>query len=167
MKLSSLKAGENVFIDANIFIYHFSGASEECREFLKDCEAEKFNAFTSTTVLAEVCHRLMMFEAVKQELVKNKQVAAQLQKKPEIVKKLSQYYAQITNVLSWNINIIPPPEDIFVKSQIYRSRFGLLTNDSFIPVFMTLIPTTNLASADKIFSSIPHLQLYSPSDFSL
>ena len=37
MKLTEIPEGEAVFIDANIFIYHFAGASEECKEFLKDC----------------------------------------------------------------------------------------------------------------------------------
>ena len=34
MKLTEMPEGET-FIDANIFIYHFAGASEECKEFLK------------------------------------------------------------------------------------------------------------------------------------
>lgn len=37
MKLYELKAGENVFIDANIFIYSFGAQSAECRELLLKC----------------------------------------------------------------------------------------------------------------------------------
>ena len=164
MRLDEIPSGEKVFIDANIFIYHFTGASEECREFLKGCTQNKFTAFTSTTVLAEVCHRLMAVEAVKRALVQPKQPAMALQKNPAAVKKLSEYYVQITNVLGWGIHIISPHENIFVKSQIYRQRFGLLTNDSMVPVFMEEAGTANLASADQIFASISHLKIYSPAD---
>jgi len=38
MKLSEIESGESVFIDANIFIYHFTGISEESSFFLKQCE---------------------------------------------------------------------------------------------------------------------------------
>ena len=164
MKLSEIKNNDRVFIDANIFIYHFTGISEECKEFLKDCAQKRITAFTSTTVLAEVCHRLMAIEAVRSGIAKPGQPASYLQKKPAVVKKLSEYYTQMTNILSWDIQIISPPVNIIIKSQIYRQRFGLLTNDSFIPVYMEEANTSDLASADHIFNTIPHLNLYSPSD---
>ncbi len=164
MNLNEVRPGESVFIDANIFIYHFTGASEECREFLKNCAQNKFTAFTSTTVLAEVCHRLMAIEAVKRGLVVSKQPSSTLQKNPALVKKLSEYYVQMTNILGWGIRIMDPRENILVKSQIYRQRFGLLTNDSLIPVYMEESGTPNLASADKMFAAIDHLNVYSPSD---
>ena len=164
MKLDEVPPGEKVFIDANIFIYHFTGASQECKEFLKDCAQNKFTAFTSTTVLAEVCHRLMAVEAVKKGLVSPKQPSMALQKNPAAVKKLSEYYVQMTNILGWGIHIINPRENIFVKSQIYRQRFGLLTNDSMIPVCMEEAGTANLASADKMLASIDRVNAYSPCD---
>ena len=167
MKLNEIEPGENVFIDANIFIYHFTGISQECKEFLKDCTQKKFDGFTSTTVLAEVCHRLMAIEAVKLGLARAKQPSSYLQKNPAVVKKLSEYYMQMTNIFGWGIRIVSPDENFIIKSQIYRQRFGLLTNDSLIPVYMEKAGAANLASADKVFSSINHLKLYSPGDINL
>jgi predicted nucleic acid-binding protein len=37
MRLDEIEPGEKCFIDANIFIYHFTGASEECSSFLTRC----------------------------------------------------------------------------------------------------------------------------------
>lgn len=34
MGLSDIEAGSGVFVDANIFIYHFTGVSEECSNLL-------------------------------------------------------------------------------------------------------------------------------------
>ena len=164
MKLEEIEAGQSVFIDANIFIYHFTGMSVECKEFLKACTVKKFNAFTSLTVLAEVCHRLMAIEAVKLGLTQSKQPASYLQRNPAAVRKLSEYYEQMTNILGWGIGIVNAGENFIIKSQIYRHRFGLLTNDSLIPAHMEEAGTSNLASADKIFNAIGHITLYSPSD---
>ncbi len=164
MELTELKDNEAVFIDANIFIYHFAGASSECKEFLKRCANRKISAFTSNEILAETCHRLMAIEALKLKITGPARPALALQENPALVKKLSEYYTQITNILSWQIEIMPAPQGLFIHSQIYRQRFGLLTNDSLIPVYMETAGIDNLASADKIFSAIPHLKLYSPSD---
>ncbi|GFP41484.1 hypothetical protein HKBW3C_00609, partial [Candidatus Hakubella thermalkaliphila] len=39
MRFDELPMAEAAFIDANIFVYHFTGISEECSRFLKRCEA--------------------------------------------------------------------------------------------------------------------------------
>lgn len=166
MKLTDIPEQAVVFIDANIFIYHFVGASLECKKFLSRCAQKEISGVTSSTVLAEVCHRLMIIEALKFGKIRPQKPLAQLQKKPHIVKGLAEYFIQVTNILSWKIQILSPSEDIVMRSQIFRRQFGLLTNDSFIPVFMADAGTVHLASADQAFGQIPRLQLYAPSDIS-
>src|SRR5262245_52369529 len=46
MKLEEVPRGERVFVDANIFIYHFTRLSLECRAFLSRCESGEVQAFT-------------------------------------------------------------------------------------------------------------------------
>ena len=36
--LEQVERGARVFIDASVFIYHFTGASLDCRRFLETCE---------------------------------------------------------------------------------------------------------------------------------
>ncbi|MBU4304244.1 MAG: type II toxin-antitoxin system VapC family toxin [Candidatus Omnitrophica bacterium] len=164
MKLSDLKKDEIVFIDANIFLYHFTGVSKDCRDFLKRCEAKELYGITGVTILAEVCHRLMIAEAIKNGYIQTSKPAVQLQKKPAVIEKLFEYSAQVMNIATWGIKVISPPEDIILSSQIYRTECGLLTNDSFIPVYMQIANTEKLASNDRAFSAVPSLQLYAPVD---
>lgn len=164
MKLNALGDGEHVFIDANIFIYHFNGSSNECSDFLDACSQKKFTAFTSTVTLTEVCHRLMMLEAVSRGLIPMKQPSPALLKNPSIVKKLNEYYVHLTGIMEWGLTILSSTEHILIKSQIYRQRYGLLTNDSLIPAIMQEAGIINLASADKAFQTIEHLKVYSPTD---
>lgn len=164
MILNELKTQDVVFIDANIFLYHFTGVSDGCKEFLKRCETKDLLGVTGLTVMVEVCHHLMIAEAIKQELISTAKPTVQLQKKPEVVKKLFEYSAQVMNIINWGIRIIIPPSDILIRSQVYRTQFGLLTNDSFIPVYMKLANTDKLATLDQAFISIPSLQIYSPFD---
>ncbi len=166
MKLSELKTGDYVFIDANIFLYHFTGVSKDCREFLKRCESKDLFGITGLTVIVEVCHRLMLAEAIKHGFIRSTKPTIQLQKKPEIIKRLSEYSAQVMNIMSWGIRVINLPEDILLESQIYRTQFGLLTNDSFIPIYMKLANADKLATNDRAFVRIPSLGIYSPADIS-
>lgn len=164
MKLSELTAAEPVFIDANIFLYHFTGASRECKEFLQRCEAQELSGITGVTIMAEVCHRLMLAEAIKRGFISSSKPAMQLQKKPEIIKRLSEYPAQMTNIMGWGITILPAPENILAESQVFRTQFGLLTNDSCIPVYMKAAGASKIATNDRAFRSIPSLHVYTPSD---
>ena len=58
MTFGELPNGASVFIDANIFIYHFGGQSLECRNLLERCPRRELVGFTSTFIVAEVLHRL-------------------------------------------------------------------------------------------------------------
>ena len=61
MKLDEIEGSSEVFIDANIFIYHFTGVGDQCSDFLNRCEQGDLIATTSVNVLLEVLHRLMIF----------------------------------------------------------------------------------------------------------
>jgi predicted nucleic acid-binding protein len=167
MTLSDLQDRDRVFVDANIFIYHFTGLSEQCRDLLQACAGGSMTGYTSNSILAETCHRLMTIEAVSRGHVKGNSPAAQLQKKPDLVSKLYEYYQQLTIILNWNIRVLNDPDDIFIRSQVYRQRFGLLTNDSLIPVYMETEDIPFLATADRQFNDIPGVNVFSPADISL
>lgn len=62
MFLFDLKDGSSIFIDANIFIYHFCRKSRfnpVSSDFLERAEGGKINGITSTSVILEVTHRIV------------------------------------------------------------------------------------------------------------
>ena len=69
MTFEAIEDDSSVFIDANVFIYHFGGASAQCAALVQRCETGDLRGFRSVLVLAEVCHRLMVTEAVEKKLV--------------------------------------------------------------------------------------------------
>ena len=60
--LADIPSGSRVFIDSNIFIYHFLDLSEICTSFLERIGAHEIRGFTSEVVMAEVLHKLMVAE---------------------------------------------------------------------------------------------------------
>jgi predicted nucleic acid-binding protein len=57
--IEEIPARSRVFIDSNIFIYHFLDLSEDCSNLLERAERREIRAYASTVVLGEVLHKLM------------------------------------------------------------------------------------------------------------
>jgi len=62
LTFNEIADGQNIFIDANVFVYHFTGLSKECSNFLLRCETGLLNAFTTVGVVMEVLHRLKRYQ---------------------------------------------------------------------------------------------------------
>lgn len=164
MRFEELPDGSQVFIDANIFIYHFSGVSNECTSFLERCEREEIFGFTTTNILLEVMHCLMMLEAVIGGFVTLGSVAKKLKSRPEIVRQLHIYAEQIEKIPAMNINIVPVTEELCLKALPWQQKYGLMTNDSILLVACQEYNCWNLASNDQVFERIEALTLWKPSD---
>jgi len=107
MSLVDLQSGDRVFIDANIFIYHFGGQSLECRVLLERCARRNLSGYTSTPVLAEVLHRRMVAEAIAQGLVTAKTAVRKLGETPEMVRHLTVYQEDVSKISQMHITILP------------------------------------------------------------
>ncbi len=103
MTLDEIEEGSAVFIDANVFIYHFVGASPQCTAMLARCESRKLRGATSALVLAEVCHRLMTIEAVERKLVAPRNVVSKLATRPDLLRQLMTYETAIEPSLRWEL----------------------------------------------------------------
>ncbi len=167
MSLRRIKSGSEVFIDANIFIYHFTGVSDECTDFLLRCEEGDITGITSVNVILEVLHRLMMIEAVRKRLVKPPDIVKKLQKNPGKIKRLSEYFINTQKILEMNIEVKPISFETILKSHSFRVGYGLMVNDSLIVATMYEEGIRALATNDSGFKKIDGLSLFSPTDVSI
>lgn len=164
MRLEELPAGSRIFIDANIFVYHFSGVSEECTSFLERCEREEILGLVTTNILLEVMHRLMMLEAVTRGLVAPGNIAKKLKGKPEIITGLAIYADQVKKIPAMNISVIPLSEELCFQALNWQQQYGLMTNDSILLAACREYNCWNLASNDRVFSRVKEITLWQPAD---
>jgi len=167
MILDSISSGSSVFIDANIFIYHFTGVSNECSNFLGRCEHGDLVGITSVNVLLEVLHRLMMVEAFKKNIVKPPNIVKKLKKYPEKIKQLHDYFANTQKISEMGIIVKPISWETILKSQTVRLRYGFMVNDSLVVASMEEENLSLLATNDTGFSILDGFSLYRPSDLEL
>ena len=166
MKLEDLPGGTPIFVDANIFIYHFSGISLECRAFLQRCEFRQVEAFTGVHIVLEVMHRLMMLEALQKGLITGGQPARRLKEQPEIIKVLREYNQSVQQIPRLNIRARTITSGVVRASEAIRVQNGLMTNDSITVALMRKLSLTAIATADADFDDISALRVYQPGDIS-
>ncbi len=164
MKLSEVRAGEKVFIDSKVFIYHFTGVSEESTLFLRRCEEEELTGLTGINIVIEVLHRLMMIEAVTKELVQPGDVAKKLKNKPEIVKQLTEYETNTLSIMDMGIEVLSLSVETIKASLQFRRESRLLISDSLTVAMMDMEDIINLATLDKDFTRIEEINVYGPDD---
>ena len=164
MRFDALRNGDNVFIDANIFIYNFGGQSAECKDVLLRCAKGELRGITSTFILAEVLHRLMVAEAIEKKFITDKNPVKQLKEHPEIIKKLSTYIHDVEKIWDMNLEVLELTYEYIKISAAVRRSEGILTNDSMVVAVMRDIGVPNLLTNDNDFDRIEWLHLYKPSD---
>ncbi|MGH7332565.1 MAG: type II toxin-antitoxin system VapC family toxin [Candidatus Rokuibacteriota bacterium] len=167
MTLAEIEDGASVFVDANVFVYHFAGASSDCTALLRRCETGEVQGYTSALVLAEVCHRLMMIEAVERRLVAAGNIARQLARRPDVVRQLVIHDASIQAIPAMGIEIIDVTEATMRLALRHQGRYGLLTNDSLIVASMQQRGLRLLATADRRLSVVDEVEVRVPTDLSL
>ena len=167
MKLSEIERDSEVFVDSNIFIYHFTGVSDECSDFLNRCERGDFTAVTSVNVILEVLHRLMMVEAVRKNLAKPPNVAKKLNKAPQKLKRLNEYFINAEKIPDMGIVVKPMTFPTIIKSHTVRLACGLMVNDSLVVASMQEEGIHLLATSDKAFERVDEIDVCSPGDVDL
>jgi predicted nucleic acid-binding protein len=181
--LKEIETGAAVFIDANIFLYHYAGISEDCTEFLGRCASGELKGTTAAHLVAEVLHRAMIMEAMAKNLapksnVKGRAFAAEvdprakpgapsavvakLKADPGIVRRLSDHAAAGAAIMDMGVDVIPLTAEILRASGWVRSQSGLLVNDSLTVATMRACGITALATNDEDFARIEGIRLYRP-----
>ena len=167
MKLLDIKTGSEVFVDSNVFIYHFTGVSDECSDFLSRCERGELIEMTTVNVILEVLHRLMMVEAVRKNLVKPPNLVKKLSKAPQKLKRLNEYFVNTEKIQDMGIAIKPLLFETILKSHMIRLTSGLMVNDSVIIASMKEEGVKLLATGDKAFEKLDEINVCSPQDIKL
>jgi uncharacterized protein len=166
MTLADIEDGAGVFVDANVFVYHFVGASSECTTLLRRCETGEVQGSTSALVLAKVCQRLMMIEAVERRLVAAGNVARKLARRPDVVRQLTIHDASVQAIPAMGIEIVGVTETTIRLALRHQSRYGLLTNDSLIVASMQQQGVRLLATADRRLAVVDEVEVRMPTDVS-
>ena len=167
MNLDQVLRGASLFVDANILIYAAERRSIQCRRFLERCASETIFGFSTTIVLAEVCHRRMINEAKEAGIIRGSNPARALGKAPARIAQLSIYAENVRMLLQGEIEFESVHCDDFYVALELQKQHGLLTNDALNLAVAKRLGMTEIATADAHFDHIQGLIVYKPDDLLL
>ena len=161
--LSEVPGGTALLLDANIFIYGFTGESGQCDQLIERCRNEEVFGVTTSEVVGEVCHRLMIREALETGAVSRPAVAA-LRSRPETIRSLEKYWELTVRIFRSNLLVLASGEERHLKAQQTRSKYGLLTNDSLLVAAALECGIGAVATRNTDFDRVAEITVYRPTD---
>jgi predicted nucleic acid-binding protein len=139
MTFDDLAAGQSVFLDANTLVYHFEPHPDfgpACNQLISRVERQDVSAFTSTHILTEVAHRLMMIEAAALPGWTPSKVRQRVQGHPAAVQGLSRFRAAVESVVNSRIQILSIAPPLIVAACRVSQQTGLLSNAALLVAVM-------------------------------
>jgi len=164
--LRALPTDSRVFIDANIFLYTILGHprfKSPCKEFLIKLENGVYEGTTSTLILNEVVHKLMLAEVIKINGLSSEREALKLiRKNPEIISKLHTTWSNYAYIRRYPIAITEVDERAMDLSVQISERYRLLISDAVHIAIMKKRGIVDLASNDSDFERVAGINLWKP-----
>lgn len=165
MKFDLIPSGTEVFLDANILIYHFAGDSTygvACTQLIERIEQGDLRGCLSASVLSDAAHRMMTIETMDRLNWPIAALAARLRKHHAEIPKLTLFQQAIQQIPRLGIRVLDVKLDhVLVATKLSR-QFELLTGDALIVSVMQANGLTHLASNDADFDRAPGVTRYSP-----
>jgi predicted nucleic acid-binding protein len=109
MIFADLKTGESVFVDSNTLIYHFGPHPQfgpACNQLIHRIETQDILGFTSTHIIGEVAHQLMLAEASNLPGWTAGKIKRRLRKNPAVFKNLTRFRTAVDALLSSKLQIL-------------------------------------------------------------
>jgi len=165
MNLEDIQNGSLCVVDTNVLLYAEQGVSQQCKRLLRRCGTGDIIVRLPQTVWYEVCHKLMLAEALMGGRITGPNPAAKLSRRPEIIQGLGLYREKLAALVELGLGFEPcTKQDFFERAFIYQKKYGLLTNDSLILAAAVRLEADFLVTADASFKNIQELQVAMPSD---
>jgi predicted nucleic acid-binding protein len=165
MIFADIPSAVSVFLDANVFVYHFTvhpqfGAAATV--LLERIENRDIIGVTSASVLADVSHRLMTLEASDVFGWSMTGIAHRLERHPSEVQNLARYRQALDDISQLGMQIVPVTGSFVSIGADWSRQYGLLCNDALIITVMRDQRLQHLASHDADFDRVPGIVRYAP-----
>jgi predicted nucleic acid-binding protein len=144
-----IPSGSTCVLDASVLLYAHQNASLAASLVLRRCAAADIIGILPSAVWEELCHRLMVAEAVATGRITGPNPARRLAEHPEIVRSLTAYRESIAELSAMGLRFEPVRrEDVLTGAIEMQKRHGLLTNDSIIVACAVRLGVDYLITSD-------------------
>ena len=165
MNFAGIRAGQSVFLDANVFVYDFGpdpSFGPPSRDLLERIERGDVKGYVSTHVFSDVAHRLMTLEACQTFGWPYSGIAQRLRRHHDDIQKLYRFRQALDEIVAIGVHILPvSAEHVLLAGDLSRAH-GLMSGDALIAATMQSHGLAALASSDSDFDRIAGIARYAP-----
>ena len=167
--LTILPDGAHVFVDTNIFYFHFQGKSATCTAFFNRIADGEVTAYVNTEVLSDLIHKLMLAEACAKGIIRKQNACAlksYIASDRTCVAYMPDHQSQFEDTLGMGLKVLPVTKKLLVETKLERTTHGLMTNDSLHlgTMIRGAATVSNIATHDGDFIHIPDITVWRPAD---
>ena len=155
-----IPSGSVCVLDTNVLLYAHQNASPAASRVLRRCASADIIGILPSAVWEELCHRLMVAEAVATGRISGPNPARRLAKHPEIVRGLAAYRERIAELSAMGLRYEPVTrEDVLTGAIDLQKRHGLLTNDSIIVACAMRLGADYMVTSDSGLASLTAVRI--------
>ncbi|MCD6467611.1 MAG: PIN domain-containing protein [Methanomicrobia archaeon] len=166
MLLTDFDRKEDIFVDANIFIYNavdHEKYGQSSTDFLLRIEKEEIKAFTDSLVLDEVFFKILIAEASKYTETKNiKDLRKIIRSSKAVYNPVKEYRDYISELSLSGLKILSVDSKIALDSIDIAEKYNLLTADAIHVTTCRFYNIKNIATKDKDFGRVDFLKVWKP-----
>ena len=134
-----------------------------CHNFFVAIESGAYNGFTSTLVLNEVLHKLILAEAANTYGLRSEHdLANVLKQDPAKIRGLSQVWKTYSVIKDYPIIICSCDEYVLDMAVNLSNKYGLLISDATHLAVMKSEGISNIATNDSDFQRLNEIDVYKP-----
>jgi predicted nucleic acid-binding protein len=155
--------GRKIFIDANAFIYFFTGnANDLTLDIFRKASFKQIYLITSTRVIDEVIYKLFCLSA-QEKFGFTSKVSKKLRENKEKVKELSFLYDFFFGFLKdARVEIVTVTPEVIKKSKAIVETYGIFGNDAITLAIMRERNLKYILTADNDFSVVEDIEIINP-----
>lgn len=155
-----VERGSTCVLDTNVLIYAHQGASAQAVSILRRCAAAEITGILPSIVWEELCHKLMVAEAVSTGHIAGPNPSRKLAEHPEVVRHLKAYRENLAALGGMGLHFEAVlREDVLSAAISLQKRYGLLTNDSIIAACAVRLGVDYLVTSDQAFAQIREVKV--------
>jgi len=167
--LALLPRGSLVFVDTNIFAYHFQGMSATCTAFFHRLAAGEVVGVSNTEVLSDLAHKLMLAEAQRRGDISK--ATAKFMKEKLVgdrgcIGRLPEFEVNLERVVQMGMRIVAVSVKLLLETRAERAKWGLMMNDSLHlgTMLRSVPPVADIATRDGDFGHVEGVTKWEPLD---
>jgi predicted nucleic acid-binding protein len=156
--------GERCFVDTNILLYVLTSNppyTQITDQFFRRVALGEIEAFTSSIVLSEVLHKLMLAE-VSATFPSATRPLRYLQKHPHVIGQLLTFPHAVGKLVKIGLKLLPVETKDWELAATLCVTYSLFTNDACIIALMQAHGIRRLVTNDQDFMDVPGITIHWP-----